>query len=89
MNDLVISEDDIKSDIKHKNYNTFAVSFELTADTELKAVHEKAKMLLNSCIYEMAAAYELLPKGCYDSIISNIIYLGLSEQQQIINKGKK
>jgi hypothetical protein len=83
------AQDDIKADTKHKNYNPFVVSYEIKVDTELKAIHEKAKMLLNSCIYEMTAAYELLPKGCYDSIISNIIYLGLVEQERLINEGKK
>jgi hypothetical protein len=83
------AEDDIKEDIRHKSYNVFVVSYELRADTELKTIQEDAKKLLNSCIFEMTAAYELLPKGCYDSVISNILYLGLSEQQRIIAEGKK
>jgi hypothetical protein len=83
------AQDDIISDIKHKNYNAFVLFNDLKAETELKDTNEKAKMLLNSCIYEMTAAYELLPKGCYDSIISNILYLGLAEQERLIVEGKK
>lgn len=51
--------------------------------------NKKAEMLLNSCVYEMSAAFELLPKGCCNSIISNILYLGLNEQWKNINKKVK
>jgi hypothetical protein len=83
------AQDDIISDMKHKSYNAFVLYFHLKSETELKDINEKAKMLLNSCIYEMTSAYELLQKGCYDSIISNILYLGLAEQEKFIVEGKK
>jgi hypothetical protein len=46
-------------------------------------------MLMNSCQYEICAAFELLEIERFKAILANIIYLGLPQTAEIILKGEK
>ena len=79
---LADAADDIRDDLKSGNYNPFAAGFQIGRFEDFFGHREKVKMLLNSCVYEMCAAYELLDRGRFDSILRNVIYLGLPDIQK-------
>ena len=55
-----------------------------------KLMIDDVERLLNHSLSEMLLSYKLLDKSKYDSILSNIMYYGLPNKQNlIINKIKK
>ncbi|MBQ6714300.1 MAG: hypothetical protein IJN15_01985 [Clostridia bacterium] len=61
---------DLPKDIKTGNYNVFK-------NTQENETFDKAKAQLYFCISEAAKAFELLEIKKYETILGNIIYLGL------------
>lgn len=84
---LADAADDLDDDIKSGSYNPFVEAFRLTKATERAESSSKAEPLLNSCIYEITAAFELLDTKCFTSIIGNVFYLGLPEVKKAILSG--
>ena len=94
---LIDAADDITADIKSKDFNPFisAYNLDIVGDgiqddpqIELK-VKEDIKKLLNSCVYEICAAFELLSIKRYKEVLENIIYLGLEQTGKSILAGEK
>lgn len=77
--------DDLERDRKSENYNPFLAEKKETASGEARG---RAGMFLNSSAFELAAAYELLPKGCFSPILENILYLGMPLTQKNVLSGK-
>lgn len=77
--------DDLPSDIKHENYNPFALSRGLTADTPTEAIREiqtQGLFTLNACLAECKAAYDTLTIHRFDSLLRNILYDGMPTIQR-------
>lgn len=87
---IMDAADDIEKDIKSGGYNPFALALAGRADLVEKA-RENAGALLNSCVYEIAACYELLEKKQFGEILSNIVYQGFASVQKnvLAGRGKK
>lgn len=83
--------DDFSADKKSGSYNPF-VEFVRSKEGEQQAnpvntAKPLAEPLLNSCIYEITAAFELLPSVRYREILSNTFYLGLPEMEKAVLSG--
>lgn len=77
---LVDATDDIEDDIKHKNFNPYIIKY-----GENIAEHTaEIKSSLNHALSETLLAYSLLKKGRFDSIINNILTLGLPKKQETV-----
>ncbi|MDR3552111.1 MAG: DUF5685 family protein, partial [Clostridia bacterium] len=85
---FIDAADDLDDDLKSGGYNPFASAFSLKEGSDSAPALKSAEMLLNSCSFEIAAAYELLAKGRFCSIIENIIYLGMPQTQKKVLSGK-
>jgi hypothetical protein len=81
--------DDIAKDLKSGDYNPFIKTYGLKEGTDLKDARDSIKLLLNSCQYEICAAFELLDIKKFKPILSNILYLGLPDMSATILKGEK
>ena len=87
---LLDALDDLPDDIRLKGYNPIAVKFGLYDDkNEEHDAKQQAKYLINVCITELAASFELLNINRYKSILGNVIYLGLPKTLEKIIKGDK
>lgn len=90
---LMDALDDLEEDIKRKNYNVIAHKYLLYQNAnpqEMQTAKEAAKALINSCIVQAAATFELLELKRYQTIIGNILYLGMPNALKIImNKQEK
>jgi len=84
---LADAADDLDDDIKSGSYNPFVEAFGLTKATGRAVGSGKAEPLLNSCIYEITAAFDLLDIKCYAPIIGNVFYLGLPEVKKAVLSG--
>ena len=72
--------DDLDDDIKHGGYNVIAQKFGLygaASDDAMQNAKQYAKSAINSYNSGMCDAYVLLDMKRYDTIIANILYLGL------------
>lgn len=72
--------DDLDDDIKHGGYNVIAQKFGLygaASDAAMQNAKQYAKSAINSYNSGMCDAYVLLDMKRYDTIIANILYLGL------------
>ena len=77
---LIDAADDFEDDIKSGNFNPFRIKYGDKADLD------DMISLLNHSLSEMMLSYELLDKGRYDIIVSNIIFLGLPKKQKEVLK---
>lgn len=76
--------DDLSDDMKSGSYNPFTVSFDFSSETSINERKKAVEPMLNSCIFEISAAFELLKIKKFAPIISNIIYLGLPEMKKAV-----
>ncbi|MBQ2677122.1 MAG: hypothetical protein IJF54_06975 [Clostridia bacterium] len=86
---LMDALDDLDSDLKSKNYNPIAVKFGLKSGDNTKDAKEHTKQLINMCDAETASAFELLSLKRYQTIIGNIIYLGMPDVLKNIDHRRK
>lgn len=75
--------DDFPKDKKSSSFNPFLIKLPNASDDEIRTY---ATQLINITIAELAAAYELLPLKRFKPILDNIIYLGLKNSIDEINK---
>lgn len=81
---LIDAADDYADDIKHGNFNPFALN---NADEN---PGERLIPTLNHCLSEALLSYGLLDKGRFDSIIMNVLTFScVSIQNQIADKYKE
>lgn len=83
--------DDLNSDIKNKNYNCIASRFKLdsnSSENDIKSAKEYAFEVINSYNDGICNAYILLNKRRFDTILGNIIYLGLPFVLNQLKNGK-
>jgi hypothetical protein len=78
---LIDAADDVGRDLESRCYNPVITSFGYDPKNR-EVAREKVRMLLNSCVYEITTAYELLKDMSFSVIIKNIIYLGLPDMQE-------
>lgn len=76
--------DDLPDDVKSGSYNPFAQAFDFSPETSADERKKAAEPMLNSCIFEISAAFELLEVKKFAPIIYNIIYLGLPEMKKAV-----
>jgi hypothetical protein len=81
--------EDMQDDIKSGDFNAFVAAYSLKASSDFKEARKSIEMLMNSCQYEICAAFELLEIERFKAILANIIYLGLPQTAEIILKGEK
>lgn len=81
--------DDLDDDMKCGSYNPFAAAFNFSLSTPMQECRKSIEPMLNSCVYEISAAFELLDIKRFKPIISNIIYLGFPEMKKAIFSGLK
>jgi hypothetical protein len=83
--------DDFCADKKSGGYNPFvAFAFNQAGAHQANvqdAAGPLAEPLLNSCIYEITTAFELLPIARYREILTNAFYLGLPEVKKAVLSG--
>ena len=79
--------DDLERDSRSGDFNPFLTGENRTA--EIESVRQTAMRLLNSCVYEISAAFELLEFRRFRPIVENIIYLGLPDMAENIRTGRK
>lgn len=88
---LIDAVDDLEDDLAHGGYNPYICSRALTTK-DLSAVKETkqyAKLTLNACLAECAAAYDLLPVKRFDGILRNILSCGMSAEQDKVIEEKQ
>lgn len=78
---MMDAADDFDDDRRTGSYNPFAAQGE-------KRPTELIERLLNSCLYEIAAAASLQPEGRFDAILKNIFFLGLPGTQKAVLSGQ-
>lgn len=78
--------DDAEDDLKKGNYNTILLKNRITEATELKQAKQDVLPLLRVCSSETAASFELLTLNRYQSILQNVIYLGMAETVKSLTK---
>ena len=77
---LMDAADDYEKDLKTGNFNPFVIRYGESFD------RKSVVSTLNHCLSEMMLSYELLDKGRYDVLISNVLFLGLPAKQNEILK---
>lgn len=88
---LMDAFDDLEADIKSGSYNPFSAYYELKdisdiSDKVTKEIIGRIRLTAN----EAAASFEKIDKGCYNSVVENIIFDGMENELNIlINKKKK
>lgn len=89
---LVDALDDLKDDRKKGSFNPlldWAKANAAGADQPDEVIRRHAENLINVTHSEMALAYELVDKNRYQSILDNILYLGLpSVKAQVLSNGR-
>lgn len=86
---IVDAFNDIKKDIKKKSYNPFVVQYGINEENACEIIGKIAadtSFSLDIALSEAANSYELLKIYHNDSILRNIIYIGLREKQDLIIK---
>lgn len=86
---IIDAFNDIKNDIKKKNYNTFIARYGINSenfDKIIPKISADTSFTLDIALSEIANAYELLKIYHNDDILRNIIYIGLREKQDFIIK---
>ena len=87
---LLDALDDLYDDLKSGGYNPIIVKYSLKNGDDTSKAEDETVCLINTCITELAATYELLSCKRYKSIMSNIIYLGMPRVLKTIREhGKK
>ncbi len=74
--------DDVQKDIKSGGFNPFAEK--VKGGFKIQAL---AEPLLNSCIYEVTTAFDLLNIRRYNDILINAFYLGMPEVKKAVLSG--
>lgn len=88
---LMDAYDDLENDIKSSSYNPFTAYYGLKdisdiSETVTKEIIGRIRLTAN----EAAASFEKISKGCYNSVVENIIFDGMENELNIlINKKKK
>lgn len=77
---MIDAADDYEKDRKSGNFNPFVIKY--NNDFDKKSIEGT----LNHCLSEMMLSYELLEKGRYDVLISNVLFIGLPAKQKQILK---
>lgn len=81
---IVDALDDLKDDVKDKNFNPVINEYSITDNTDKAVLSEVAAntgKILDTCVYEAAKAVDLLCVKRYEMIIKNVIYIGLPAEQ--------
>ncbi len=81
---LMDAADDLEKDLKHHNYNPFAVKHESNIQQTMDYCNE----VLNMTAAQILMAYELLNLHSYRAVLDNIVYEGLSNQQKKCTQDK-
>lgn len=84
---LMDAVDDLQQDVQSGDYNPFALAWNLSKESDFAAARERTVGLLNSCVYEMQAAFALLPVQHYEGVLENTVSLGLTHMQSAVIKG--
>lgn len=84
---LMDAADDLEKDRKHHNFNPFLKKYQEAPEN----IENYCNEVLNLTASQLIMAYDLLDIGDYKSILDNIIYEGLSAQQEyhLLDKKKK
>ncbi|MDD2362039.1 MAG: DUF5685 family protein [Oscillospiraceae bacterium] len=87
---LIDAADDIRDDIEQGGYNPFVNSYKLqknvSADSDIKSL---IMPVLNTCLAECIAAYNLLRVNRFDGILRNVLEQGIPNiQEQVFKKEK-
>lgn len=86
---LTDAADDLKKDMESGDYNPFALAYQLKEGDDLSQARKQIGMLLNSCQYEISAAFELLEIRRFRPVVANIVYLGLPDTAAAVLRGAK
>lgn len=76
---LIDVADDYFDDKKHQNFNPYIIS--PVAQKDLK---DYILSLLNHTLSEAMLSYNLLKKGRYDALISNVLFSALPKKQNLV-----
>lgn len=79
--------DDYDADLKSGGYNPFVTFIKNHPEQGKTQSSELAEPLLNSCIYEVTSAFELLEPARYRAIVANTFYFGLPEVKKAVLSG--
>lgn len=84
---LIDAVDDMQEDAQSGDYNPFVCAWSLAGDADFKSARTRAVGLLNSCIFEMQAAFALLPVHQFATVLENTFTLGLPHVQSAVVEG--
>lgn len=88
---IIDALDDIKKDIKNKNYNPFVLRYSYNgedADDFKKRVCEEYDLFITLTLENIASAFELIDFKKNRQIIENIVYLGMRKTKDKVLKGE-
>ena len=83
--------DDLEKDIKMNKYNPFIYTFEYAGGDVIEfknSIKDNARFTLIKCLDEISKAYELLNIKKNNSLIENIIYIGMKQKTESILEGR-
>jgi hypothetical protein len=83
--------DDLEKDIRMNKYNPFIFTFEYNGGDIIEfknSIKDNAKFTLIKCLDEISKAYELLNIKKNNSLIENIIYIGMKQKTESILEGR-
>lgn len=79
--------DDLERDSRSGDFNPFLTGANKAAD--IPGARQTAVRMLNSCVYEISAAFELLEFRRFRPIVENIVYMGLPDMAEKVRMKKK
>ena len=87
---LIDAAEELPNVLKEGSYFPYAAAYGLTKGCLPEEPEDRIRMLLNSCTYEITAAFGLLRLKRFEPILTNITSLGLPRmQKQVLDKMKK
>ena len=89
---LADAGDDLSADLRKGRYNPFIARFHLTKKSDpalLEAAHEEARAQLRLTEAQIESCYRLFRPLCWQSVLDNILYLGLKKVADQVGRPKK
>ena len=79
--------DDLERDSRSGDFNPLLAGADKPPDID--GARQTAARLLNSCVYEISGAFELLEFRRFRAIVENIVYMGLPDMAAKVRANKK
>lgn len=86
---LIDALDDLKKDLRRKNYNPFAAAYKVKTEKQLAEHFDDVKFIMYSVLNRIAQCFNDLNLSLYECLPRNVLLLSIREKTQtILNKYK-